>query len=45
MMKLNKKQMRALNKVAREWHGCRFNELDILDQDEVYIYAKGNWLL
>ena len=44
-MKFNKKQMKALNKIAREWYGCKFDNLDILDQDEVYFYAEGNWLL
>jgi len=44
-MKLSKKQKNALNKVAREWHGCKFDDLDILDQDEVYCYAEMNWLL
>ena len=44
-MKFNKKQMRVLNKIAREWYAQKFNDLDLLEQDEVYGYAERNWLV
>lgn len=44
-MKLSRKDMRVLNKIAREQYGCKFNDLDILEQDEVFLYAEANWLV
>lgn len=39
------KEMKVLDKIAKEWFGCKFNSLDYEDQDEVYCYAADNELL
>lgn len=35
-----KKEMEVLNKVARDWFGCDFDDLDFEDQDQIYCYAE-----
>lgn len=35
----SKREMKVLNKIAKEWFGCEFNDLDFEDQDEIYCYA------
>lgn len=41
----SKEEMKVLNKVAKDLYGCKFNELDFEDQDEIYCYAEDNGLL
>ena len=35
-------EMKTLNKIANEWYGADFDELDYEDQDSVYCYAEEN---
>ena len=45
VVSLDKEEMKVLNKVAKDLYGCKFNELDFEDQDEIYCYAEDNGLL
>jgi len=40
-----KEEMKVLDNIAMEWHGCNFNDLDFEEQDEIYCYAEDNELL
>jgi hypothetical protein len=40
-----KKEMKVLNKIAQDWIGANFNDLDFEQQDEIYSYAEDNGLL
>lgn len=41
----SKEEMKVLNKIAKDWHGCKFNDLDFEEQDTIYCYAEDNGLL
>ena len=41
----SKEEMKVLNKVAKDFYGCKFNDLDFEEQDEIYCYAEDNGLL
>lgn len=30
----------VLNKIARDWFGCDFDDLGFEDQDQIYCYAE-----
>ena len=38
-------EMKVLNKIAKDWYGCKFKDLNSEEQDEVYCYAEDNNLL
>jgi len=35
-----KEEMKVLNKLAKEIHGCKFSDLDYEEQDEIYCMAE-----
>ena len=41
----SKEEMKVLNKIAKDWHGCNFNDLDLEEQDMIYCYAEDHDLL
>jgi hypothetical protein len=38
----SKEEMKVLNQIAKDWHGCKFNDLDFEEQDAIYCYAEDN---
>ena len=38
-------ELEVLNRIANDWHGCSFSELDFEEQDAIYCYAEDNGLL
>ena len=38
-------EMKILNKIAKEMHGCSFTDLDFEEQDMIYCYAEDNGLI
>ena len=38
-------ELKTLNQIALDWHGCGFSELDFEEQDAIYCYAEDNGLL
>ena len=41
----SKEEMKVLNKIAKDFFGCKFKDLDFEEQDEIYCYAEDNGLL
>ena len=41
----SKEEMKVLNKIANDWHGCNFSDLDYEEQDMIYCYAEDHDLL
>ena len=41
----SKDELKVLNKIAKDWHGCKFSDLDFDEQDEIYCYVEENELL
>ena len=41
----SKEDMKVLNRIAKDWHSCKFNDLDFEEQDAIYCYAEDNGLL
>ena len=41
----SKAEMKVLNKIAKEMHGCKFTDLDFEEQDAIYCYAEDNGMM
>lgn len=39
---MTNKEMKVLNKIANEWFGCDYDNLDYEEQDQIYCYAEEN---
>lgn len=42
MTQYSNEEMKVLNKIAKEWFGCKFEELNFEEQDQIYCYAEEN---
>ena len=36
----SKEEMKVLNKVAKDFYGCKFNDLDFEEQDEILLLRR-----